>query len=82
MPAESKDWIRVNDVPAYYYSRTGHKMYTPEAVRHWMKHGKQDYNGDIAKLPFKIRKGLWLTRKVWVDEFIDRMTGGRISETT
>jgi len=82
MPAQKPDWIRLNDVPSYYYSRTGHKLYTVEAVRHWMKHGKRDYCNNVARLKHKIRKGLWLTRKAWVDEFIDRMMGGTISEAT
>jgi hypothetical protein len=67
------DWIRIKDVPLYYHRQTGEKLYNVGTVRWWIKHGKRDYNGDMVKLRHDVRRGLWMVRKAWVDEFINRL---------
>lgn len=78
------DWLRLADVPMYYYHQTNTKVPTIGTVRWWIKHGKQDYNGNLVRLKHKIGKwGRYMTRRAWIDEFIERITfGGIPNETT
>lgn len=73
MSRKLPDWLRLKDVPAFYYHQTGDKLPSIATVRHWMKHGKRDYTTEMVRLKHIVRKGLWMTRKAWVDEFINRV---------
>ena len=70
------DWLRMSEAALYYYKQTGHKVPTMDTVRNWIKKGRGDYAGVPVKLRGERRgnqKGLWITRKVWMDEFIERL---------
>ena len=73
------DWLRLADVGAYYCRQTGDRVVMHETVRHWVTAGRRGYLGQLVRLKVRQRgvgKGsVYLTRKVWVDEFIRAVFG-------
>ena len=81
---QTNDWLRMGEAALYYYKQTGHKLLGRDAIRHWIKSGKDGYDGSRVKLKGERRgkgKGLWFTRKAWVDAFIRQMQGPKFNET-
>ena len=74
------DWLRLSDVPAYYYHVTDDKIPTDRTIFNWVRHGRRTYDNVLVRLTARFRHGLWMTRKAWVDEFINRIKGVTISE--
>lgn len=78
MPRTITDWLRLNEAALYYYKQTGHKVPNKQTLRNWIVKGKRDYTGKIIRLE-GIPGRVYLTRKRWVDEFIERMKGPEIT---
>jgi len=77
------DWLRLNEAALYYYRQTGFRLPTAMTIKNWIRTGKSDYTGRRVRLRGKqVERGMHLTRKKWVDEFIGRMTGPSIGMVT
>ena len=69
MPPRVIDRLKMCDVPAYLYSKTGvtREKWT---IYRWHRVGKKSYSNRMIKLKSEKICGQVFTRKAWVDSFL------------
>ena len=66
------DRLKICDVPAYIYSKTGvirHKW----TIYHWRTYGKRTYSNRLIRLKSEKICGQVFTRQSWVDAFLQEL---------
>jgi len=69
MPQRVTDRLKICDVPAYLYSKTGVVRRT-WTIYHWVHHGKRTYSNRLIQLKSEKICGQVFTRQSWVDAFL------------
>ncbi len=77
------DWLRMPEAARYYYKQTGTRLPTRDTVRKWITIGREGYCGRRVHLKGELHKTgrckVYLTRRVWMDEFIVKLHGPKSS---
>ena len=72
MPPRATDRLKIVDVPAYLYSKTGVNR-GKWTIHYWINHGKRSYSNRPIKLKAEKICGQVFTRKAWVDSFLKEL---------